>query len=88
MTSFWSNVDTSDDDACWQWQGKTTTNGYAKYFSAPSGWSRLGHRVAWRLANEEELNSRVVHHTCGNKKCVNPKHLEAMTHSEHGRLHP
>jgi hypothetical protein len=47
-----------------------------------AGWSMLAQRVAWKLAHREtpaeELAQLCVTQTCGNKKCVNIKHLAAV----------
>lgn len=29
-----------------------------------------------------------LHHTCENKRCINPEHLQKLTSSEHRALHP
>jgi hypothetical protein len=45
------------------------------------------HRAAWEAANGPIPESRVVHHICGNKWCVNPEHLELHTKSSHSKVH-
>jgi hypothetical protein len=44
------------------------------------------HRV---LALEEKhlTNGFSVHHTCNNKKCLNPDHLKLVTYSENSKAH-
>lgn len=37
------------------------------------------------IAMEEGFN---LHHTCENKRCVNPEHLRKITIEEHRALHP
>ena len=69
---------------CWEWQRTIDQYGY--------GLIRYGrrnikvHRLYYLLFVGEIPHGYVVHHTCGNKRCVNPAHLEAMTVSDHCQL--
>jgi len=46
------------------------------------------HRFAYETFNDVTLTSDdYIHHTCFNKGCINPKHLERMTCAEHSALH-
>ncbi len=52
-----------------------------------SGRRWLEHR--WVYLREVGLlfQTHVVHHTCGNIKCVEPEHLQQVTRAEHVRIH-
>jgi len=39
------------------------------------------------LYQQNHGEAEIVHHTCGNKWCVNPEHLEGMSRKEHQSLH-
>lgn len=51
----------------------------------------VGHSYAYRLvyaaATGTECPDGVAHHTCENKACVNPTHLEFITQADHAREH-
>jgi hypothetical protein len=49
-----------------RWQGKITS----------------AHRLAYEALVGDIPESSVVHHTCGSKLCVNPKHLQITTQAE------
>lgn len=74
-----------DDNDCWIWTGKLSTAGYAR---APGG--RRGYHIqASRLMYEalvgpipEDLE---LDHLCRVRSCVNPDHLEPVTHAENVR---
>ena len=68
------------DNECWLWLGTKTKTGYG--FVKIGRTSRMAHRVMY-----EQLVGRIpsgleIDHLCRNKSCVNPKHLEPVTHSE------
>lgn len=44
------------------------------------------HRVAWEDANGPIPAGMHIHHTCGNKLCVNVDHLMVVHPTEHGAL--
>lgn len=74
-------IDDSNESACWVWKG-AKRSGYGYLGRGPT--NRLAHRVAWEAARSftQELGSLTVHHTCGVKLCINPRHLQAATHLE------
>ena len=45
------------------------------------------HRVAYELAVGPVPPKHDLHHTCENRRCVNPDHLAVVTRSEHMRIH-
>lgn len=68
-------------DTCWIWQGNVTTAGYGR--TSIGGQGDVGaHRVAWTIENGEIPDGKVIDHICHNTLCVNPSHLNAVTHKE------
>lgn len=79
---FWTLV--SKGDTCWNWTGRLFASGYGAF--SLRGVSLRAHRVSFALANLEIEPGMEIHHTCENKRCVNPEHLEEMTVEEHRAL--
>lgn len=63
---------------CWQWVAATDRNGYGQFWH--NGQMRKAHRVNWELMVGEIPNGLELDHTCRNRRCVNPSHLEPVTH--------
>jgi len=77
---FWRYVEKSlDPEACWIWRG-STLRGYGKHHT--EGKTYIAHRFAWMLEHGEISLGKDLHHICGNRSCVNPAHLELLTHQE------
>lgn len=84
-----------DDNQCWNWK-KSKSRGYGVFaISMGSGYGSVSipaHRVAFYIAYgsitssyQVSLDSMVIDHTCGNRACINPDHLEEVLQSENMR---
>lgn len=78
MRRFWGKVQKSE--FCWRWSGATSTNGYGRYLL--SGKVRQAHRVAYEMEHGPIPKGYEIDHLCRVKRCVRPKHLEAVSHRE------
>ena len=63
-----------DKRGCFVWQGPVNRKGYG------AATSRLAHRVVYEQVNGRVPDGMEVHHECGNRRCINPAHLRAVTH--------
>jgi len=66
---------------CILWQGPTNRGGYGL------DGRTLAHRVAWETEHGPIPSGLVIHHDCGEPRCVNVEHLRCITHLEHNRIH-
>ena len=71
------------NSGCWLWTGSCNDQGYGnfKYF----GRVEKAHRVAYRLYVGPIPTNMELDHLCRVPQCVNPAHLEPVTHWENGR---
>jgi hypothetical protein len=68
------------DTGCWIWQGYINPKGYGKW-QVP-GYGQMAHRVAYQICVGPIPQDMELDHLCRNRSCVNPAHLEAVTHYE------
>lgn len=79
---FWLKVERGPEDKCWEWQG-ARSHGYGEI--TLNGKKCKAHRVAYELMVGPIPEGLVLDHLCRNHPCVNPSHLEAVTHLENVR---
>lgn len=71
---------------CWEWQKYIDRNGYARVYDptrAKGTRTQWAHRVYYERAKGQIPDRHEIDHVCQNTRCVNPDHLEAVTHAEH-----
>lgn len=66
------------DSGCWRWQWQINSFGYA--IIGYKGKQICAHVLSYLLHKGEIPEGFDVDHLCSNKACVNPDHLEAVTH--------
>jgi hypothetical protein len=68
---------------CEEWAGAITSQGYGSIGGGTS--KRYAHRVAYETAVGPIPAGTEIDHLCRNRRCVNPDHLEAVSHTENVR---
>lgn len=79
--AFWEKVDATGD--CWLWTASLRTYGYGQVWW--DGTTVNAHRVAYELLMGRVAPDLHLDHLCRNPRCVNPDHLEPVTHRENLR---
>lgn len=74
---FWSHVERGEDAVCWLWTSWCDKDGYGKF--KLDGFAYKASRIAWALTGSPLPSAFVIDHTCRNRACVNPSHLELTT---------
>lgn len=79
---FWSKVNKNGPLGCWLWTASLDNHGYGQFIvmRGRRGYPRPAHRVAWELLRGEIPEGLVIDHLCRTHACVNPDHLEVVTH--------
>ena len=67
---------------CWEWVGHLN-KGYGMIYS--EGRNVRAHRVSYEMFVGPIASGLEIDHLCRNTRCVNPSHLEPVTHKENGR---
>lgn len=79
---FWAKVEPVES-GCWLWTASTFGgNRYACFYDSGRRRNRAGHAVAYEALVGPVPEGRELDHLCSTPRCVNPEHLEAVTHTE------
>lgn len=81
---FWSKVLQEDPNQCWMWTGAIDKKTHYGVFNLGTPTYRIvsSHRVSYEIAYGVIPNELELDHLCRNRACVNPLHLEAVSHRE------
>ena len=80
---FFSKISPEPMSGCWLWTGPLTDKGYG---SLPFRQKTLSaHKFSYELYVGRVPDGLELDHKCRNPCCVNPQHLEPVTHAENMR---
>jgi hypothetical protein len=71
------------DSGCWIWLGSGTHDGYGQ--TKINRKQVYAHRASYAANSRELMSGYEIDHLCSNRGCVNPAHLEQVTHTENVR---
>lgn len=74
----WREEDRGYRTPCWIWQLGLALNGYGRV--KRYGKQFHAHRIVWEEHHGPVPNGLELDHLCRNRACVNPDHLEPVTH--------
>lgn len=67
-------------EGCWKWDGYHATEcGYAVWQGAAGNRRRAVHRIIYSYYYGDIPDGLQIDHMCGNRSCINPEHLRALT---------
>lgn len=78
---FWTYVNVGDPEDCWEWKKTIYPDGYGRFQLGKR--SEGAHIVAWKIQHPDYVSERYVKtidHKCRNRRCVNFRHLQVITH--------
>jgi hypothetical protein len=85
---FWSKVRIDADTGCWLWKAGTNVYGYGAFRITETGKVVRSHRLAYEVLVGEIPPGLEIDHLCRVRACLNPAHLEPVTHKENMRRSP
>lgn len=84
---FMERVEVGREDGCWIWHGYVNERGYGRIV-LDHATKRYAHRVAYTILRGPIPFGTELDHTCLVERCVNPWHLEPVSHTENvARMH-
>lgn len=85
---FWGHVDKDGAGGCWLWTGSLNHLGYARFFITIAPRTRVSiaaHTFAYESLVGPSPTDLEPDHLCRVRHCVNPAHIEWVTHQENVR---
>lgn len=79
LDRFIEKIRLDSETTCWTWMGHVNASGYGMF--RLNGVMINAHRAAVVLYGGELLPGKECDHLCRNTKCVNPAHIEQVTHA-------
>src|SRR5260370_1107503 len=83
----WDNKYRVAKNGCWVWLGSRDMHGYGKIHTKHRRRHRHvgAHRLSYIMTYGPIRRGLVVDHLCRNRLCVNPSHMDIVTHGENLR---
>lgn len=82
-TRFWAKASaTGNQCECWEWTAARDSDGYGRFCVSKKYGTRNAHRISYSLCIGSIPDGLTIDHLCGNRGCVNPWHMEAVTSTE------
>lgn len=78
---FWSKVMGGSYEHCWLWLGGKDPAGYGLFYLRPGSYTKA-HRWSYEDVRADIPKGLAIDHLCRNPGCVNPWHLEPVSHRE------
>jgi hypothetical protein len=76
-------------DGCWKWLGSVRTRTYKhRRYRYGSYNGKLAHRLIYEALHGIIPSHLEIDHICHNKLCVNPAHLQVLTHQQNCARRP
>lgn len=76
---FWAKVEMRGE--CWEWVAGKVGTGYGHFAQGGPDKMIMAHRWSFEAMVAEIPEGLELDHLCRNKACVNPEHLEPVTHA-------
>lgn len=78
---FWAKVNKQGPNGCWIWTAYIGVGGYGQFSTQdPDYTTRYTHRLSWLLLRGPVPEGTELDHLCRVPACVNPDHLEPVSH--------